>query len=100
MGFPCFLVFYFFLVFCSYFHFSGFRSYLNDLASSILEKAEKLRESRSTRRKQLLCVVVDLINDEGLSTFKGQRSRENTLKGSKPLMKVVEAFGGVFERPG
>ena len=50
----------------------GFRSYLNDLASSILENAEELRESRSTRRKQVLCAVVDLINDEELSTFEGQ----------------------------
>jgi len=64
---------------------SGFRSYLDNLARSVLENAEELRENRSTRRKQPLCAVVDLINNEGLPTFKGQRSEENAFKGSKPL---------------
>jgi len=63
---------------------SGFRSYLDDLARSVLENAEELRESRSTRRKQPL-YVVDFINNGGLSAFKSLRSEENTLKGSKTL---------------
>ena len=55
---------------------SGFRSYLADLTRSVLENAEELRESRSTRRKQALCVVVDFINNGGLSSFEGQRYEE------------------------
>ncbi|MFX0163610.1 MAG: hypothetical protein ACFE68_09855 [Candidatus Hodarchaeota archaeon] len=53
---------------------SGFRSYLDDLARSVLENAEELRGSRSTRRKQPLCVVVDFINNGGLFAFKSLRS--------------------------
>ncbi len=77
---------------------SGFRSYLDDLlACSILENAEELRENRSTRRKQLLCAVVDFIKNEGLFAFKRLRSEENTPKGSKPLKRLIEARVGVFE---
>ncbi len=75
---------------------SGFRSYLDDLASSVLENAEELCENRSTRRKQSLRVVVDLINNEGLPNFKGQRSKENTLKGSKSKIKAGEVSEGDF----
>jgi hypothetical protein len=77
---------------------TGFRSYLGNLARSVLENAEELCENRSTRRKQSLCVVVDLINNEGLSTFKGQRSKENTLTGLKSKIKASETSEGVFQR--
>ncbi len=73
-----------------------FRSYLGNLARSVLENAEELRENRSTRRKQSLYVVVDLINNEGLPNFKGQRSKENTLKGSKSKIKAGEVSEGDF----
>ncbi|MFB0545158.1 MAG: hypothetical protein ACETVN_05555 [Asgard group archaeon] len=77
-----------------------FRSYLAELLCLVLENAEGLRENRSTRRKQPLCAVVDFIKNEGSSTFEGLRSKENSLKGSKSLKWLVEASGGVFERPG
>ncbi len=79
---------------------SGFRSYLDNLTSSVLENAEELRENRSTRRKQPLCVVVDFINNGGLSAFKSPRSEENTLKGSKSLKWLVEASCGRFPEAG
>ena len=79
---------------------SGFRSYLDNLAPSVLENAEELRENRGTRRKQPLCVVVDFINNGGLSAFKSPRSEESSLKGSKSLKRLIEASGGVFELRG
>ncbi len=66
----------------------------------VLENAEETPENRSNRRKQLLCAVVDFINNEGFSTFKGLRFEENTLKGSNPLKWLVEASGGVFQQRG
>ncbi|MFB0544442.1 MAG: hypothetical protein ACETVN_01900, partial [Asgard group archaeon] len=78
---------------------SGFRSYLDNLIGLVLENAEELRENRSTRSKQSLCVVVDFINNKGFSTFTSLRYEENTLKGSKSLKRLIGAFGGVFERP-
>gem|GEM_PF-385219 len=79
---------------------SGFRSYLDNLISSVLENAEELCESRSTSRKQQLCGVVDFINIREFSNFKGLRFEESSLKGSKSLKRLVEAFGGVFELRG
>jgi hypothetical protein len=79
---------------------SGFRSYLDNLALSVLENAEELRESRSTNRKQQLCGVVDFINIKEFSNFKGLRFEESSLKGSKSLKRLVEAFRGVFELRG
>ncbi|MFX0161795.1 MAG: hypothetical protein ACFE68_00235 [Candidatus Hodarchaeota archaeon] len=75
---------------------SRFRSYLDNLISLVLENAEELRENRSTRRKQSLCIVVDFINNKGFSTFTNLRSEENTPKGSKSLKRHIRAFKGGF----